>query len=72
MLHIYRQITALERIRPVVIAQKRENAQSFPFDDVEIDQRTAASRRREAIADRNAAKGQLWRLDGLPAQAAMK
>ena len=31
MLHIYRQITALERVRPVVIAQKREEAQRFPF-----------------------------------------
>src|SRR3954463_1374514 len=34
MLHIYRQITALERVRPIVIAQKRENAERFPFDDV--------------------------------------
>jgi len=31
MLHIYRQITALERFRPIVIAQKRENARQFPF-----------------------------------------
>ena len=31
MLHIYRQITALERFRPIVIAQKRENAEQFPF-----------------------------------------
>ncbi len=31
MLHIYRQITALERFRPVVIARKREEAQRFPF-----------------------------------------
>ncbi len=34
MLHIYRQITALERFRPVVIAQKREQAARFPFDPV--------------------------------------
>jgi colanic acid/amylovoran biosynthesis glycosyltransferase len=36
MLHIYRQITALERVRPIVIAQKRENAERFPFDDISI------------------------------------
>jgi glycosyltransferase involved in cell wall biosynthesis len=34
MLHIYRQITALERVRAIVIAQKRENAGDFPFDPV--------------------------------------
>ena len=34
MLHIYRQITALQRYRPVVIAQKRENADAFPFEDL--------------------------------------
>jgi glycosyltransferase involved in cell wall biosynthesis len=34
MLHIYRQIIALERFRPVVIAQKREEAARFPFDPV--------------------------------------
>jgi colanic acid/amylovoran biosynthesis glycosyltransferase len=32
MLHIYRQITALERVAPVVIAQKRENLERFPFE----------------------------------------
>lgn len=31
MLHIYRQITALERFQPVVIARKREEAERFPF-----------------------------------------
>src|SRR5947209_6797158 len=36
MLHIYRQITALRRVRPVVIAQKRENSTRFPFDPIEI------------------------------------
>ena len=34
MLHIYRQITALRRWRPVVICQKREEAERFPFDAV--------------------------------------
>lgn len=36
MLHIYRQITALERFRPVVIARKREEAARFPFADVTV------------------------------------
>lgn len=36
MLHIYRQITALERVRPIVIAQKRENAERFPFDRLNL------------------------------------
>jgi colanic acid/amylovoran biosynthesis glycosyltransferase len=36
MLHIYRQITALKRVSPVVIAQKRENAARFPFDKIDI------------------------------------
>jgi colanic acid/amylovoran biosynthesis glycosyltransferase len=36
MLHIYRQITALERVSPFVIAQKRENANRFPFDNIDI------------------------------------
>jgi len=36
MLHIYRQITALQRVSPVVIAQKRENADRFPFDEIDI------------------------------------
>jgi colanic acid/amylovoran biosynthesis glycosyltransferase len=35
MLHIYRQITALSRVRPFVIAQKRENSDRFPFDRIE-------------------------------------
>ena len=34
MLHIYRQITALRRWRAVVICQKREEAERFPFDPV--------------------------------------
>jgi colanic acid/amylovoran biosynthesis glycosyltransferase len=36
MWHIYRQITALERVSPVVIAQKRENSARFPFDKIDI------------------------------------
>ncbi|MDQ6913450.1 MAG: glycosyltransferase [Verrucomicrobiota bacterium] len=36
MLHIYRQVTALRRVRPIVIAQKREEIERFPFDDVTI------------------------------------
>ena len=36
MLHIYRQITALKRVSPVVIARKRENAAGFPFDKIDI------------------------------------
>src|SRR5437773_11501022 len=36
MLHIYRQITALKRCVPVVIAQKREQTDRFPFKAVEI------------------------------------
>jgi colanic acid/amylovoran biosynthesis glycosyltransferase len=36
MLHIYRQIVSLERVRPVVIARKRENSDRFPFDEVRL------------------------------------
>jgi glycosyltransferase involved in cell wall biosynthesis len=36
MLHIYRQITSLRRVRPVVIAQKRENADRFPFQEIHV------------------------------------
>jgi colanic acid/amylovoran biosynthesis glycosyltransferase len=36
MLHIYRQITALERCIPVVIAQKREQAGPYPFERIHI------------------------------------
>lgn len=36
MLHIYRQITALERCVPVVIAQKREQARRYPFEPIYI------------------------------------
>ena len=36
MFHIYRQITALRRCAPVVIAQKREQTEQFPFDAVQL------------------------------------
>ena len=36
MLHIYRQITALKRCRPVVIARKREEAVRYPFEPVHL------------------------------------
>ena len=36
MLHIYRQITGLKQCAPVVIAQKRENADRYPFQPVHI------------------------------------
>lgn len=36
MLHLYRQITSIQAFRPVVFCQKRENTQTFPFQDVRI------------------------------------
>ncbi len=36
MLHIYRQITSLTRVVPFVIAQKREEPERFPFDNVTV------------------------------------
>ncbi|HMG05867.1 MAG TPA: glycosyltransferase [Chthoniobacterales bacterium] len=36
MLHIYRQITSLQRVSPFVIAQKREEAAQFPFERITI------------------------------------
>jgi colanic acid/amylovoran biosynthesis glycosyltransferase len=36
MLHIYRQITGLKRCAPVVIAQKRENSERYPFEPVHL------------------------------------
>jgi colanic acid/amylovoran biosynthesis glycosyltransferase len=41
MLHIYRQITSLRRVRPVVIAQKRENADLFPFQEIRVVEKPA-------------------------------
>ncbi len=36
MLHIYRQITGLKEYHPIVFAQKRENREKFPFEDVRL------------------------------------
>jgi colanic acid/amylovoran biosynthesis glycosyltransferase len=36
MFHIYRQITALRRCAPVVIAQKREQTDRFPFGAIQV------------------------------------
>jgi glycosyltransferase involved in cell wall biosynthesis len=36
MLHIYRQITSLQRVEPFVIAQKREEVERYPFDEIAI------------------------------------
>jgi len=36
MLHIYRQITGLKRCAPLVITQKRENAERYPFEPVHL------------------------------------
>jgi len=36
MLHVYRQITALEAWKPRVFCQKRENAERFPFPEVKV------------------------------------
>jgi len=41
MLHIYRQITSLRRVRPVVVAQKLKNEERFPFQDVRVVKRPA-------------------------------
>jgi colanic acid/amylovoran biosynthesis glycosyltransferase len=42
MLHIYRQVTGLRRVRPHVIAQKRENAEKFPFAKIDVAPKPAA------------------------------
>jgi colanic acid/amylovoran biosynthesis glycosyltransferase len=36
MLHIYRQITALKRCATVVITQKRDNAERYPFEPLHV------------------------------------
>ena len=41
MLHIYRQISRLQRVRPVVITQKREHGVQFPFKPVYVIPRPA-------------------------------
>ena len=42
MLHIYRQITGLQRVRPMVIARKRENPDTFPFNRIDIVEKPAS------------------------------
>ena len=42
MLHIYRQITGLERVRPIVLAQKREETRRYPFEPVHVIGKPAA------------------------------
>ena len=42
MLHIYRQITALKRCVPVVITQKREQTERYPFEHVQVLPKPAA------------------------------
>lgn len=41
MLHIYRQITSLGRVQPVVFTQKRENEERFPFQNIRLVKRPA-------------------------------
>ena len=41
MRHIYRQINALERFRPLVIARKREETERFPFQPLVVVPRSA-------------------------------
>ena len=41
MLHIYRQITALKRCVPVVIARKREQTERFPLEAVQVVEKPA-------------------------------
>ena len=36
MLHIYRQITGLRQVEPIVITQKRENADQFAFEKLAV------------------------------------
>jgi colanic acid/amylovoran biosynthesis glycosyltransferase len=36
MLHVYRQVAGLKNVEPVVLAFKRENADRFPFDPVQL------------------------------------
>lgn len=36
MLHIYRQVTGLKEFRTFVMTKSRENADLYPFDDVEV------------------------------------
>lgn len=62
MLHIYRQITSLERVTPVVIAQKREEAERYPFDRVTVIPRPALHfARRFWFKQVRAAPWQVWK-----------
>ena len=36
MLHVYRQVSGLQKWRPFVLCKKRENAERFPFTDVRV------------------------------------
>lgn len=36
MLHIYRQVTGLQRFRTFVLTKHRDNRERYPFDDVEV------------------------------------
>jgi len=42
MLHIYRQITSLQRVSPFVITQKREEKERFPFEKIIVVGKPAA------------------------------
>jgi colanic acid/amylovoran biosynthesis glycosyltransferase len=41
MLHVYRQITSLQRVEPFVIAQKREEASRYPFERIAVVEKPA-------------------------------
>ena len=36
MLHIYRQVTGLQRYETFIVAKERIHADKFPFDDIEM------------------------------------
>ncbi|HZC59526.1 MAG TPA: glycosyltransferase [Chthoniobacterales bacterium] len=40
MLHVYRQVAGLNKVDPVVLAFKRENADRFPFETIRIVERS--------------------------------
>ncbi len=41
MLHVYRQVTGLQRWKTAVLCKKRENAERFPFDEVRVVKKSA-------------------------------
>src|SRR5205807_1386414 len=49
MLHIYRQITSLKRVEPFVIAQKREEADRYPFERIAIVGKPATQQMLDAV-----------------------